>query len=56
MKLQKCEKHKHTSLFVPCCNCNTTWYIEEMYADLDGEPFRSYYCKACKNYIINNEL
>ena len=61
MKLERCKKHinlflqEHTILRVPCCNCNDTGYIEDMYADLDGEPFRSYYCKACKNYIINSK-
>ena len=55
MKLEKCKKHKHTTLRVPCCKCNSTGYIEDMYADLDGEPFRSYYCEDCKNDIINSK-
>ncbi len=29
-----------------CCECRTIVKdIELMYADLDGEPFRSYYCE-----------
>jgi len=57
MKLEQCRKHQeHTIVRVPCYNCNDIGYIEDMYADLDGEPFRSYYCEDCKNDIINKEL
>ena len=35
-----------------CCNCyNTIGDITEMYADLDGKPFESYYCENCKDDV-----
>tara|TARA_Y100000034_G_C6749765_1_gene333196 strand:+ start:536 stop:709 length:174 start_codon:yes stop_codon:yes gene_type:complete len=57
MKLERCKKHinlflqEHTILRVPCCNCGGTEYIEDMYADLDGKPFESYYCEKCSNEL-----
>ena len=30
-----------------CCHCNKTYNANTMYADLDGPPYSSYYCKEC---------
>jgi hypothetical protein len=32
-----------------CCDCGTTLtnLTNRLYADLDGEPFKAYLCKAC---------
>ena len=51
-------KVKESSLKMKCGCYNCRKIIKEislMYADLDGEPFRSYYCEDCKQEIINNE-
>ena len=29
-----------------CCN-KTLWSNEGVFADLDGEPFKAYYCESC---------
>ena len=64
MKFQKCKKQYTTIMKnyeyveteiiqkVICYNCNDTILLSEAYADLDGEPFKAYYCRNCKN---NNE-
>ena len=54
MNLQKCKAHNDTIIKVPCCNCTSVKEISKMFADLDGEAFRSYYCEDCKQEIINN--
>jgi uncharacterized protein YlaI len=51
MNLQKCKAHNETIIKVPCCNCSTVKEISTMFADLDGEPLRSYYCDTCADEI-----
>ena len=63
MKLERCKKQYTTIMKnyrdvkteiiqkVICYNCNSTTLLSEAYADLDGEAFRSYYCRDCKNDI-----
>ena len=51
MNLQKCKAHNDTIIKVPCCNCSTVKEISTMFADLDGEPLRSYYCESCTNDV-----
>jgi len=29
------------------CKCGTKVFTRNGYADLDGEPFKAYYCPAC---------
>jgi len=40
--------YRNTDTNVYCCECNRYTIITNMYADLDGKPFQSYYCKFCK--------
>ena len=40
--------YRNTDTNVYCCKCNKYTVVTNTYADLDGEPFRSYYCKSCK--------
>ena len=51
MNLQKCKAHNETIIKVPCCNCTSVYEISTMFADLDGEPLRSYYCDTCADEI-----
>ena len=51
MNLQKCKAHNETIIKVPCCNCTSVKEISTMFADLDGEPLRSYYCDTCADEI-----
>ena len=56
MKLEKVKpNNSHTNLRgelikvkCGCCSCHRTISdITTMYADLDGQPYSSYYCKEC---------
>ena len=51
MKFLKCKKN-NTMVKVRCCSCYILENIENMFADLDGQVFFSYYCEDCINYII----
>ena len=51
MNLQRCKAHNDTIIKVPCCNCSSVKEISTMFADLDGEPLRSYYCVYCADEI-----
>ena len=61
MRLVKCKKHSLESFVdgrtiyedykVSCYNCNASCNLGNTYADLDGEPFRAYYCEHCKNNV-----
>jgi len=48
MKLTKV--NPFPSFVVLCFNCNKRLYSweEDIFADLEGKPFKDYYCKACK--------
>lgn len=32
---------------VSCCSCGESYQIGNVLADLDGEPFKAYYCRGC---------
>ena len=34
-----------------CCKCKAFKPGPRMFFDLDGEPFKDYYCTACKNKL-----
>ncbi len=45
--------------FARCYRCEKKLYIkDEFWADLDGEPFKAYFCHSCKKEVerINQEL
>ncbi len=48
MKLRKVKPYP--GFFTTCKHCQTRLDStkHEIFADLDGEPFEDYYCKACK--------
>jgi len=42
---------------VICCDCNRTLQsdTESIFANLDGEPFRAYYCRRCM-VVVSREF
>ena len=43
MNLKKVHAH---GISIKCCRCSQV-VTQEVFADLDGESFKSYYCKDC---------
>jgi len=35
-------------LRLQCCKCRAMHDVAKMVADLEGEPFKAYYCPTCK--------
>ena len=34
--------------YAKCCQCETMHPLVELWMDLDGPPFKAYYCNECK--------
>jgi hypothetical protein len=44
---QPLKESKPDGLMVFCCRCNESTLFINALADLDGEPFRAFYCQPC---------
>lgn len=54
MRLSKCtDTHGQ---HVVCAHCGAPHKLDESTADLDGEPFRAYYCPTCATRLRAGEL
>jgi len=55
MLLVRTKPHKHHGQIlefnVICCSCNRSTNFNKSFADLDGEPFISYYCPPCVDSV-----
>lgn len=53
MKLISCEgqteweRKRNRETIVICCICARRLKLSKAYADLDGKPFKAYYCARC---------
>ena len=50
MNLKRVEKGS-SPVLIYCCSCHTMRLEVECYADLDGKPFKSYYCQECAENV-----
>ena len=48
-------KDTHNQI-VSCYRCGARSLLKETYADLDGEPFRAYYCSDCAGTMPNVQI
>lgn len=53
MNLQPLKHYSTPPWKVLCIRCNEWEPEDKCYADLDGEPFKDFYCKACHDEIVN---
>ena len=53
-------KFKKVKEYIPfrtaCYYCGTTTKSQDLWADLNGEAFKAYYCNSCKNKAEKRDL
>ena len=47
MNLQPVYPNRAQPVYVLCCACEKMAKDTASFADLDGEPFKAFYCEAC---------
>lgn len=52
MNLQPINPPLPASASIFCAQCNTSSRAEGAFADLEGEPFRAFYCLVCTKAIL----
>lgn len=56
MNLQPMDNSRFAAYFI-CCQCGKRMVLSRaeptIYADLDGEPFKAYYCADCARKAAN---
>jgi hypothetical protein len=53
MNLQPIKVYSDPPWRVICSKCSRWEDENKCYADLDGEAFKAFYCKACHDDIVN---
>lgn len=54
MNLEKVEYRPTTKATrVQCRSCGRLILLQDAYADLDGKPFKGYYCGECTEEVTN---
>jgi hypothetical protein len=54
MRLEQMRFNPSGMPVVKCAKCSEKIrpsYVDSMFADLDGEPFKAYYCAPCANWL-----
>ena len=45
------------SFLAVCLNCNKrVWSSEGLFSDLEGEPFKAYYCHSCASIVSSGAI
>lgn len=52
MNLQRLKRYSTPPWRVLCIRCEEWESEDKCYADLDGEPFKAFYCETCYDEIM----
>lgn len=56
MRLQRV--NQTLGFYFTCIKCafhGLSYKVKEVWADLDGEPFKAYYCEICVKEVLSND-
>ena len=56
MKLQRVSTGTAVRVGLSCCKCGGRFRDKELYADLDGTPFESFYCEPCAETVAPTQV
>jgi|TARA_Y100000296_G_scaffold80619_1_gene106445 hypothetical protein len=45
----------YNNTVVICYSCNKSVHLKNTHVDVEGEPYRAYYCRPCTDNIMNKE-
>lgn len=51
MRMNPVDNANSPEVNLTCANCNDRISSRNAYADLDGEPFKAYYCDSCRRKL-----
>ncbi len=51
MQIVPIEPVDQSGSLIQCCKCSRWWKMNQSFADLDGAPFKDYYCWDCARDI-----
>jgi hypothetical protein len=54
MNLQRLKQYSTPPWNVLCVRCDKWEPENKCYADLEGEPFKAFYCEACHDELTKN--
>jgi hypothetical protein len=55
MNLQRVGRYNGREIRLICSECGVWTPDDQCYANLDGKPFKDYYCESCSNNVKEGE-
>ncbi len=55
MQLIQTNSERDKTTLVVCIKCSRKAPLSQMWANLDGKPYRAYYCHGCKGFARDTD-